>query len=87
MGKTWIGIGDEKWKVLFCLGKNIKSIKKGGIKGTAEKTISYIHTAKIRAAQEKYVGKIYKDILFINGCDYTALPHPHVTESNIRWNS
>lgn len=77
MGKTWIGIGDEKMGSVVSLGKKtLKALKKGGIKGTAEKTISYIHTAKIRAAQKKYVGKIYKDILFINGCDYTALPHP-----------
>lgn len=56
--------------------KTLKALKSNGIKGTAEKTISYIQTAKIRAEQEKYVGKIYKDVLFINGCDYTALPHP-----------
>ena len=55
--------------------KTLKALKKGGIKGTAEKTISYIHTARIRAEQIKYVGKTYKDVLFINGCDYTALTH------------
>lgn len=56
--------------------KTLKALKEEGITGVARKTVSYIHTAKVRKQQLKYVGKTYKDVLFINGCDYNALPHP-----------
>lgn len=56
--------------------KTLKALKEEGIIGVARKTVSYIHTAKVRKQQLKYIGKTYKDVLFINGCDYNALPHP-----------
>ena len=56
--------------------KTLKALKEEGVTGVARKTVSYIHTAKIRKQQLKYIGKIYKDVLFINGCDYNTLPHP-----------
>lgn len=56
--------------------KTLKALKEEGITGVARKTVSYIHTAKVRKQQLKYIGKTYKDVLFINGCDYNALPHP-----------
>lgn len=56
--------------------KTLKALKEEGVTGVARKTVSYIHTAKIRKQQLKYIGKTYKDVLFINGCDYNALPHP-----------
>ena len=56
--------------------KTLKALKEEGITGVARKTVSYIHTEKVRKQQLKYIGKTYKDVLFINGCDYNALPHP-----------
>lgn len=56
--------------------KTLKALKEEGVTGVVRKTISYIHTAKVRKQQLKYIGKTYKDVLFINGCDYNALPHP-----------
>ena len=56
--------------------KTLKALKEEGITGVGRKTVSYIHTAKVRKQQLKYIGKTYKDVLFINGCDYNALPHP-----------
>ncbi len=56
--------------------KTLKALKEEGVTGVARKTVSYIHTAKVRKQQLKYIGKTYKDVLFINGCDYNALPHP-----------
>ena len=56
--------------------KTLKAFKDEGITGVARKTVSYNHTAKVRKQQLKYIGKTYKDVLFINGCDYNALPHP-----------
>ena len=68
-------------EALSSLGrKTLKALKEEGITGVARKTVSYLHTAKVRKIeaemQMQYVGKIYKDVLFINGVDYTALPHP-----------
>lgn len=68
-------------EALSSLGrKTLKALKEEGITGAAKKTVSYLHTAKVRKLeaqmQMQYVGKIYKDVLFINGVDYTALPHP-----------
>ncbi|MDD7770537.1 glycosyltransferase [Suipraeoptans intestinalis] len=58
--------------------KTRKAFSEEGVSGVARKTVSYIQTAittKGRMAPA-YEGKIYKDVLFINGCDYNALPHP-----------
>ena len=43
--------------------KTLKALKEEGVTGVARKTVSYIHTAKIRKQQLKYIGKIYKDVL------------------------
>ena len=67
--------------------KTLKALKEEGVTGVARKTVSYIHTAKIRKQQLKYIGKIYKDVLFINGCDYNTLPHPPRYRYSIRWSS
>ena len=41
--------------------KTLKALKQEGVTGVARKTVSYIHTAKIRKQQLKYIGKIYKE--------------------------
>lgn len=56
--------------------KTWKALREDGIAGTYRKTRSYIHTAKVRKQLAQYEGKVCGDVLFINGCDYTALPHP-----------
>lgn len=56
--------------------KTLKALREEGVRGVAKKTVSYLNTEKAKAAQQQFVGKIFKDVLFINGCDYTALPHP-----------
>ncbi len=59
------------------LGKKaIKALKKGGVKETAKRTLQYIETAKEKKQLAKQGDKCFKDVLFINGCDYNALPHP-----------
>lgn len=56
------------------LGKKVlKTLKEEGIIHVAQKSISYMKTEK---AKKLYVGKTFKDVLFINGVDYNALPHP-----------
>ena len=62
---------------IISLGKKTaKAFAKEGVTGVARKTVSYVRTARARADEKKYIGKTYKEVLFINGCDYTALPHP-----------
>lgn len=58
--------------------KTAKAFSEEGLSGVAKKTISYIHTAIATKGHmpPKYIGKTFKDVLFINGVDYTALPHP-----------
>lgn len=53
--------------------KTIRTLREDGVLGVAQKTVSYLKTAQ---ALKKYVGLKYKDVLFINGVDYNALPHP-----------
>lgn len=56
------------------LGKKIlKTLKNEGVINVAKKSVSYLQTEK---AKRQYVGKTFKDVLFINGVDYNALPHP-----------
>ena len=58
--------------------KTAKAFSEEGLSGVAKKTVSYIHTAIATKGHmpPKYIGKTFKDVLFINGVDYTALPHP-----------
>lgn len=53
--------------------KIVKTLVKEGPVNVAKKTVSYLKTER---AKKLYVGKEFKDVLFINGVDYTALPHP-----------
>ena len=53
--------------------KTIKTLKEGGVFQVAKKSVEYIKVENIR---RKYNGRVYKDVLFINGCDYNSLPHP-----------
>lgn len=56
------------------LGKKIvKTLKEEGVVNVAKKSVSYLQTEK---AKKLYIGKTFKDVLFINGVDYNALPHP-----------
>ena len=54
------------------LGKKIvKTLKEEGVVNVAKKSVSYLQTEK---AKKLYIGKTFKDVLFINGVDYTATP-------------
>lgn len=53
--------------------KTIRTLKNEGIASLSRKTKNYVQTAKIAGRDAKY--KIYKDVLFINGCD-ESVPHP-----------
>lgn len=53
--------------------KTVKTLKEEGIAGVGRKTKNFIQTARIAGKDAKY--KVYKDILFINGCD-ESVPHP-----------
>lgn len=53
--------------------KTVKTLKEEGIAGVGRKTKNFIQTAKIAGKDAKY--KVYKDVLFINGCD-ESVPHP-----------
>ena len=53
--------------------KIVKTLKTDGPISVLEKSISYLKTEK---AKKNYIGKTFKDVLFINGCDYGLLPHP-----------
>lgn len=54
--------------------KTLKVLKEEGITKVARKTAQYINTHI--TGQRDNDGKIYKEILFINGCDDMALQHP-----------
>lgn len=59
------------------LGKKIEFVlKKEGISGLAKKSYTYIKLTGPRMKEKKYIGKVFKDVLFINGVDFNALPHP-----------
>lgn len=53
--------------------KTIRTLKNEGIASFGRKTKNYIHTTKVAGKDAKY--KVYKDVLFINGCD-ESVPHP-----------
>lgn len=53
--------------------KVIYTLKNEGILSVGKKATSYIHTARVLGRNGK--SKIYKDVLFINGCD-ESVPHP-----------
>lgn len=53
--------------------KIIKTLKNEGVINVARKSVSYMQTEK---AKKMHIGKTFKDVLFINGVDYNALPHP-----------
>lgn len=53
--------------------KFIDNLKNEGIKTTGKKVVSYMHTAKVLGKKGKY--DVFKDVLFINGCD-ESVPHP-----------
>lgn len=54
-------------------GKTIKTLKDEGVNALGRKTKNYIQTVKIAGKDAKY--KVYKDVLFVNGCD-ESVPHP-----------
>ena len=53
--------------------KVAKTLKEEGIVNVAKKSIEYL---QVERAKKLYIGKEFKDVLFINGVDYNALPHP-----------
>ena len=53
--------------------KTVKTLKEEGLAGVGRKIKNFIQTAKIAGKDAKY--KVYKDVLFINGCD-ESVPHP-----------
>ncbi|MBM6831333.1 glycosyltransferase [Faecalicoccus acidiformans] len=59
------------------LGKKVEFVlKKEGISGLAKKSYTYVKLTGPRMKEKKYIGKVFKDVLFINGVDFNALPHP-----------
>lgn len=53
--------------------KTVKTLREEGISSFGRKTKNFIHTTRIAGKDAKY--KVYKDVLFINGCD-ESVPHP-----------
>lgn len=53
--------------------KVVKTLKDEGAISVGKKAISYINTKRVLRRAGK---STFKDVLFINGCDYNALPHP-----------
>lgn len=47
-----------------------------GLGSVIKKGYTYIKLTGPRMREKKYSGKVYKDVLFINGVDFNALPHP-----------
>ena len=56
--------------------KVIYVFKADGIIGLLKKTGAYIKSIINNKRGEKLKGKVFKDVLFINGVDMNALPHP-----------
>lgn len=74
MGNFRVSIGDVMMDDIVTLGKKtLRTFLNEGPKNVLKKSVDYMRVEKSRKA---YDGRIYKDVLFINGCDYTALPHP-----------
>ena len=53
--------------------KSVRTLKEEGIAGFERKAKNFIHVTKVAGKDAKY--KVYKDVLFINGCGETV-PHP-----------
>ena len=53
--------------------KTVKTMKEEGIAGVNRKAKNLVQTTRIAGKDAKY--KVYKDVLFINGCD-ESVPHP-----------
>lgn len=59
------------------LAKKVGNILKNeGPKSLAKKSFSYVKATNARIQAKKYDGKIFKDVLFINGVNFNQLPHP-----------
>ena len=53
--------------------KTIKTIKDDGLTGVARKAKNYIQTSALAGKDAK--NRVFRDVLFINGCD-ESVPHP-----------
>ena len=53
--------------------KIARTLKEEGITKVVLKTLDYL---RIEKEKKTYNGKVYKDVLFINGVNYQELPHP-----------
>ena len=53
--------------------KTLHTLKEEGIISVGRKAKSYVHTARTVGRDAK--DRVYKDVLFINGCD-ESVPHP-----------
>lgn len=53
--------------------KTARTLKEEGIAGFGRKSKNFLHTTMVAGKDAKY--KVYKDVLFINGCD-ESVPHP-----------
>lgn len=53
--------------------KTVRTLKDEGIASFGRKTKNFVHTTVVAGKDAKY--KVFKDVLFINGCD-ESVPHP-----------
>lgn len=53
--------------------KIARTLKEEGVAKVALKSLDYL---RIEKEKKTYNGKVYKDVLFINGVNYKELPHP-----------
>lgn len=59
------------------LGKKVEFVLKNeGIGSLLKKSCTYVKLTGTRMKEKQYIGKVFKDVLFINGVDFQALPHP-----------
>lgn len=59
------------------LGKKVEFVLKNeGVGSVVKKSYTYVKLTGARMRDRKYTGKVFKDVLFINGVDFEALPHP-----------
>ena len=54
-------------------GKTIKTLKEEGVSGVGRKAKNLIQSSIVAGKDAK--NKVYRDVLFINGCD-ESVPHP-----------
>ena len=59
------------WRML--LGKSVQTIRTSGVRVFIKKSTAYIKKTKKREDHSESPGKVFMDVLFINGC---FLPHP-----------